>query len=272
MDNKGTNPLADARLFIKYCQILSREGPDVFLGYTIKPNVYGSLAAHACGIPVINNVSGLGTAFIRETWLTNIAKSLYRAAFRRSHTVFFQNNDDRQYFLAHKLVRAEQAWLLPGSGVDLERFKPVEQHNQTSRPGVRFLLIARLLYDKGVREYVEASRLVRSVRPDATCALLGFLDAENRTAVSRDDVMDGCARVPSITWARPMTSAPILRRLIALCSHPTVKVRREPCSKPQRWENPSSQPTYRGVERSLITRGLAFFAPRGMLRTLLRRC
>src|SRR5712691_9083078 len=69
MDKKGTNPFTDAALFMRYVRLFRSERPDAFLGYTIKPNVYGSLAARACGVPVINNVSGLGTTFIRDTWL-----------------------------------------------------------------------------------------------------------------------------------------------------------------------------------------------------------
>ena len=187
MDNKGTNPVADAALFVRYLRLLSRKKPRAFLGFTIKPNIYGSLAAHVLGIPVINNVSGLGTTFIRDTWLTHVVQSLYRVAFRSSQKVFFQNEDDRQLFLQHELVRLGQTGLVPGSGVDLTWFRPVEAQS-TQQRGFRFLLVARLLYDKGIGEYVTAARIVKAQRPDATCALLGFLDAENRTAVPRDHV------------------------------------------------------------------------------------
>src|SRR5262249_40066512 len=87
MDKHGTNPFSDAGLFMRYVHLFRSERPDVFLGYTIKPNIYGSLAAQACGVPVINNVSGLGTTFIRDSWVTRVVKALYRLAFARSHTV-----------------------------------------------------------------------------------------------------------------------------------------------------------------------------------------
>lgn len=187
MDNKGTNPAADAALFLRYLRLLSREKPRAFLGFTVKPNIYGSLAAHVLGIPVINNVSGLGTIFIRDTWLTQVVQSLYRVAFRSSQKVFFQNEDDRQLFLQHNLVKLEQTGIVPGSGVDLTWFRPMEAQS-TRQGGFRFLLVARLLYDKGIGEYVTAARIVKTQRPEATCALLGFLDAENRTAVPREHV------------------------------------------------------------------------------------
>jgi glycosyltransferase involved in cell wall biosynthesis len=186
MDNKGTNPVRDAKLFLRYLRTLRRERPAAFLGYTIKPNVYGSLAAHSLGIPVINNVSGLGTAFIRDTWITRVVKGLYRLALRRSHTVFFQNEDDRRVFVDNKLVTPDRTALVPGSGIDLQRFEPADVLRR--QQGFQFLLIARLLYDKGVGEFVDAARLIKPTHPEARCTLLGFLDAKNRTAVSRDDV------------------------------------------------------------------------------------
>lgn len=188
MDNKGTNPLRDAALFLRYLGFMRRERPDVYLGWTIKPNVYGSLAAHMLGIPVVNNVSGLGTAFIRDTWITRIVKQLYRTALRRSACVFFQNGEDRDLFVTLGLVRAEQTRLLPGSGIDLDRFVPAACTTRATGDGPVFLLIARLLWDKGVGEYVEAARQVRAKWPTAQFRLLGFLDVENRTAVPRETV------------------------------------------------------------------------------------
>jgi glycosyltransferase involved in cell wall biosynthesis len=186
IDSKGMSPLHDLILLARYRALLSRLRPVLFLGYTIKPNVFGSLAAHSLGIPVINNISGLGTAFINEGLLTRIVTGLYRIALRRSHTVFFQNDDDRRLFLARKIVRPEQAGLLPGSGIDVRRFRPSEPAGE--RDGVTFLLVGRLLWDKGVREFVEAARLVRTRLPGTRFQLLGFLDVANRTAVGRSDV------------------------------------------------------------------------------------
>jgi glycosyltransferase involved in cell wall biosynthesis len=187
MDKQGVSPLRDLQLMLRYRRILRHIRPDVFLAYTAKPNVYGSLAAHSLGIPVINNVSGLGTAFIRQGMLTRIVSALYRVAFRRSSTVFFQNSEDLDLFVAKKLVRDAQARLLPGSGINLQEFRPPAPI-AASRESFAFLLVARLLWDKGVREYVEAARLVRAEEPNARFQLLGFLDVANRTAVARSDV------------------------------------------------------------------------------------
>lgn len=187
IDNKGANPLRDLGLMRRYHAALRGIRPLAYLGYTIKPNVYGSLAAQSLGIATINNVSGLGTAFIRNTWLTPVVKQLYRTAFRRSHMVFFQNADDRNLFEQLGLVVAPRTAVLPGSGIDLTQFTPTAKPPRP--PGARhFLLIARLLWDKGIGEYIEAARRVRAGHPECRFQLLGFLDVENRTAVSRADV------------------------------------------------------------------------------------
>ncbi|HEY0312447.1 MAG TPA: glycosyltransferase family 4 protein [Allosphingosinicella sp.] len=190
MDKKGLSPLADLRLLRSYRRILRELGPDLFLGYTAKPNIYGSLAAHSLGMRVINNVSGLGTAFIRGGWLLRIVSMLYRRAFRRSARVFFQNPEDRDLFVAKRLVRPDQTGLLPGSGIDLSRFSPPPDVPRDDGDAFRFLLVGRVIRDKGILEYVEAARRLRPRWPDVKFQLLGFVDAENRTAISKD-IVDG---------------------------------------------------------------------------------
>ena len=189
MDNGGTHPVRDALLMWRFLRLLRAERPDVFLGYTVKPNVYGSLAAHWLGIPVVNNIAGLGAVFIRGGWLVRIVRGLYKLALGKSARVFFQNPDDRQLFIEHQLVKAAVTDLLPGSGVDLERFMPVPLP-QSVEPGrkFRFLLIARMLRDKGVGEYVEAARLLRQRWPLAEFCLLGFVDVHNPSAISRSEM------------------------------------------------------------------------------------
>lgn len=187
MDGKTTSPLHDLKLAVDYWRILWRERPDVYLAYTIKPNIYGSLAAHGLGIPTINNISGLGTAFLRKGWLNRIVRVLYRVALSRSSTVFFQNNDDRDLFVGLSLVDLPRTALLPGSGIDLTAFRPDPFERADRGPPV-FLMIARLLTDKGVNEYVEAARLLRRDIPDSTFRLLGFLGVRNPAAISAEAV------------------------------------------------------------------------------------
>ncbi len=190
IDSKGLSPVRDLKLAAQYYRILKQLRPVAFLGWTIKPNVYGSLAAHALGIPVINNISGLGTAFIKVGLLTRIVRRLYRTALARSATVFFQNRHDRDLFVAQRLVRAPRTVLLPGSGIDLAQFVP---DPAGEGPSPVFLMVARLLRDKGVVEFAEAARIVRQIRSDVAFQLLGFLDVQNRTAIDRA-MVDGWER------------------------------------------------------------------------------
>jgi len=184
MESRSTSVLGDLAIFRAMFALLRRERPLAYLGYTIKPNVYGSLAARLTGVPTINNISGLGTGFMRPGLLNRIVRILYRRGLAGADTVFFQNADDRELFIDLKLVRPEVTALLPGSGIDLTRFSPLPL------PGGHpvFLLIARLLYDKGIAEFVEAARAIKAKRPEWRFRVLGFLDVDNRTAVPRSAV------------------------------------------------------------------------------------
>ncbi|OWP65030.1 glycosyltransferase family 1 protein [Hymenobacter amundsenii] len=183
MENKGTNPLQDAALTRRFYRIYRRERPDVVLQYTIKPNIYGTIAARLAGIPSVNNVSGLGTVFIVKNLVSTVALGLYRFAFQFPKRVFFQNGDDRQLFLENRLVAAAKTDLLPGSGVDINRFRPAAEFHRNT-PFV-FLMIARVLYEKGVEEYFEAARLVREAVPGTRVQLLGGVDESGGVGVKR---------------------------------------------------------------------------------------
>ncbi|MDD2719994.1 MAG: glycosyltransferase family 4 protein [Gallionella sp.] len=187
MDNKGTNPLMDTILFFRFLRLFWQERPEVFLGYTIKPNIYGSLAAHLTGVAVINNIAGLGTAFIRDGWLTRLVRLLYKVALSGSRHVFFQNNDDLALFVGRGLVAPDKVSRIPGSGIDLAAFRN-QVSKQAQSQSFSFLLVARLLRDKGVGEYVEAARIVRRDNPAVKFQILGFLDAQNPTAVTKAEM------------------------------------------------------------------------------------
>lgn len=190
MDNKGTHPGRDLVLLSRFIRLMRAERPHVFLGYTVKPNVYGSIAAQMSGVAVINNVAGLGTVFIQGGWLNQLVRGLYRVALARSRKVFFQNDDDRQMFVSSGLVADQVTDRLPGSGVDLQRFLPLALPNKTP---IRFLLVARMLWDKGIGEFVEAARILRRRGTRAEFCLLGFLDVQNPRAISRKQMDDWVA-------------------------------------------------------------------------------
>lgn len=186
MDRQGLDPLRDFALARQLRSAFRQHRPDVILSYTIKNNIYGALAAGPLGIPFIPNVSGLGTAFLSGGALQLIAGRLYRSAFKKLPVIFFQNGEDRDLFMARRLVQEGQAHVLPGSGIDLAHFSAAAYPSPGKAP--TFLMIARLLRDKGVHEFVEAARLVKARHPAARFQLLGAVDAQNRTAVDRTAV------------------------------------------------------------------------------------
>lgn len=185
MDQSSIAPAADVKLGWDYVSALRRLRPAALLAFTPKPNGFGSLAAHALGIPVINNMTGM--AFVERKGLARtLPMALLRLAFRRSRIVFFQNADDRDLFIAERIAKPEQSRLVPGSGIDLARFAPAPM--PPMQEGMRFLLVARLLREKGVIEFVEAARQLAAHEPRLRFQLLGFVGAANQSALGADDV------------------------------------------------------------------------------------
>lgn len=185
MDSRGINPLKDLALTLELRSIYKRVQPDIILHYTIKPNIYGSIAAATLGIPTVNNVCGLGTVFLRKNLLSRIAILLYRWSFRFPRKVFFQNPDDRDLFVNQGLVAPETADLLPGSGIDLNRFTP--SPFTRSKP-FTFLLISRLITDKGILEYVDAVKRLKAEGVDARFQVLGAKDPKHRRGIPLDTI------------------------------------------------------------------------------------
>lgn len=201
IDRRGTNPLVETFLIIRYCRIISVECPDVVLTYTPKPNIYASLAARRYGVPVINNISGLGFIFIKGGTKASIVRLLYRIALSYSHQIFFQNQDDQEEFVNGGLVRPDKIALLPGSGVDVSRFAPQEPSRIDGR--VTFLLIARMLWDKGVGEFVDAATQLHSRYPDLRFLLLGPPDQGNPAGIPLETLQQW-NRGGIITWLGSM--------------------------------------------------------------------
>lgn len=188
MSPKGLNPLDGLRLKRAFKDVFLLERPNIVLSYTIKNNIFGAMAARSVGVPFIPNVTGLGTAFLSGGFLQTVAETLYRRAFFTLPLVFFQNEDDRALFLERRLLKEHQICLLPGSGIDLNHFKPEPYLPATGDPV--FLMISRILKDKGVLEFVEAARKVKARVPKARFQLLGSVDAQNRSAIDAATLKD----------------------------------------------------------------------------------
>lgn len=175
--NASLNPLATLKSVAALRRIFAEVGPHAVLSYTIKPVTLGSLAAAAAGVPkIIALITGLGFAFIPGAGAKRrigraVATFLYRRALRKAHVVIFQNPDDRQFFTDHKLLLGKEAHVVNGSGIDLAHFTPAPLPSEP-----RFLMIARLLGDKGVREYAEAAAALKKRHPQVKFGLVGYFD------------------------------------------------------------------------------------------------
>jgi len=187
MDSRGANPIKDSALIAELFFIYRRVKPDIILHYTIKPNVYGTLAASMLGIPVINNVCGLGTVFLKDNIVSAIAMLLYKISFRFAGKVFFQNPDDLKLFLDKKLVPSKAVDILPGSGIDLKRFHPTPFKRNKK---FTFLLISRLITDKGVIEYINAVRKLKDNGIDAHFQVLGAKDPLHKRGIQLDVIQE----------------------------------------------------------------------------------
>lgn len=183
MDSRGANPIKDFALIFELRSIYKQVKPDVILHYTIKPNVYGTLAAAWLRIPVVNNVCGLGTVFLKNDFVSRVAVLLYRLSFRFANKVFFQNPDDLNLFLTKRLVAANAVDLLPGSGIDLNKFAsaPIKRNGTFT-----FLLISRLITDKGILEYIDAVKKLKAEGIEAKFQILGAMDTKHKRGISRE--------------------------------------------------------------------------------------
>jgi glycosyltransferase involved in cell wall biosynthesis len=191
VDKKGTNPPADARLFWRLYRWYREEKPDLVHHFTIKPVIYGSVAARLAGVPrIINTITGLGYVFIeRKSWLRKLVEFQYRLALSSAHFTFFQNREDRDLFVGDHLINPDKAGLLAGSGVDIDFFSPGPSiQTIASDQSCTFLVMARLLKEKGIYEFVEAARLVKKQFPETRFELLGRRDERNPTVIPQEHI------------------------------------------------------------------------------------
>lgn len=194
LHRKGKNPVHDLQLTRELRQIYRREHIDLALQYTIKPNIYGSLAAAGLPTKTISTVTGLGYTFLHRGLTAGISRSLYQLAFRFCDQVLFQNPDDQALFLQKKLVRPEKTDIVPGSGIDTQRFQPAPPRSDDGY----LLFVGRLLHDKGIRELLEAAEKVLQKKPQSAILIVGDTDPGNPAAYPREDLEAFLQRYPQV--------------------------------------------------------------------------
>lgn len=183
IEAKGYNPIKDMKTMWQIRKILKIENPDCCFFYTIKPNIYGSMAAAALNIPYIPIITGLGYVFLVNNLVSKVAKLLYKVAFCKAKQIWFLNQDDANAFKKEKLINEKKISILKGEGIDVNRF---EIHHGSLE--ISFLLVARMLWDKGVGEFVEAARILKRKYPNIKFKLLGFLGVDNPSAISEEQM------------------------------------------------------------------------------------
>ena len=190
VDRRGMNPVRDVGLFFTYCKILKKLQPDLVITYTIKPNVYGGLAARLLKIPYAVNITGLGTAFQSNGLLRKIVTIMYKLSCRKTKVVFFENAENRQIFLDEKIVKEEQTCLLNGAGVNLNHYQVAEYPDGDT---TRFLFIGRVMQEKGIDElFAVMKRLISEGVPCFLDVLGGF--EENYQKLIEDYTAEGWLR------------------------------------------------------------------------------
>lgn len=178
IDRRGTNPVKDLGLLMHYRKLFKKYRPAVVLTYTAKPNVYASIAAHQLGIPVINNLTGLGSVINESSLKKSFIMWLFKIAYRKSACMMFQNETNMKVAIDQGMVKGKYR-LIPGSGVDTDRY-PLQPYpdggdGKTGAPVV-FNYIGRILHDKGVDDYIEAAKRIKKVYPQTEFNLMGFIE------------------------------------------------------------------------------------------------
>ena len=178
IDRRGTNVIADGKLFLHYRKLFKKYRPSVVLTYTAKPNVYASLAARLLGIPYINNVTGLGSVLNKTGLMKKFIMTLFKTAYRGATCVMFQNSTNMQLAFNSGMIKGDYK-LIPGSGVALERY-PVQPYpdggNGLIGEPVRFNYFGRVMHDKGVDNYIECAKRIKAKYPNTEFNICGFIE------------------------------------------------------------------------------------------------
>lgn len=174
VSRRGTNPITDLKLYIKYKKIIKDIKPDVVLTYTIKPNVYGGLASRFANIPYITNITGLGTAVENGGLLQKITLFLYKISLKKARCVFFQNKENEEFFTRKKVVNGNNE-LLPGSGVNLNHYSLLDYPPDDK---IIFLFISRVMKEKGIDQYLEAAAHLKKKYTNTEFHIVGFCEEE----------------------------------------------------------------------------------------------
>lgn len=199
IDSNSRNPIKDLLTLLNYLKLYKKLQPDVVLNYTAKPNIYSTLACSLFGLSSISNISGLGSGFIKETVVTKLLKFLYKIALKKASFIFLQNPDDYHFFKDLKIIKDSNSQILPGSGVNIDRFAKVQIPHKNNGNFV-FLLVSRMMFSKGIRTLFNAGqKLYSKGHTNFQIHLLGNQEINNQDAIPNSVLQDWC-REPFINY------------------------------------------------------------------------
>ncbi len=185
MHPNSTNPLQDIKTAVQLFRTYRKQRINFIFHYTIKPNIYGTIAAWLTRTPSVAITTGLGHLLHYKKVFTRVlAIFLYRLAARMSQQIWFLNDDDYRIFINKKIVPEYKTFILPSEGVNIQHFKPYFTKVKATKKTVRFLFAGRIIWDKGVQQFVEAARIIRKRYPGTRFDMLGFVDPTNPNSVS----------------------------------------------------------------------------------------
>ncbi|MUV37175.1 N,N'-diacetylbacillosaminyl-diphospho-undecaprenol alpha-1,3-N-acetylgalactosaminyltransferase [Lentibacillus sp. JNUCC-1] len=174
VNRHGLNVYQEWKLLRYYKNIMKKIKPDIVLTYTIKPNIYGGMAAKSLKIPYIANITGLGTAVESGGLMQKVSVILYKKAFKDISKVFFQNEENQQFFIDNKIAESKHK-LVPGSGVNLNHFSLIDYPDNST---IDFVFISRIMKEKGIDQYLEAAQYIRQKHPETRFHVLGFCEQD----------------------------------------------------------------------------------------------
>lgn len=205
IERHGINPLKELKLLYNYLKLIKKVKPDMVLTYTIKPNIYGGFIAKILRIPYVANITGLGTAVENSGVLQKISIFLYKNSFSKARKVFFQNQENFDFFIDNKISNSITYELIPGSGVNIEQFSYIEYPEDLS---VEFVFISRIMKEKGIDQYIEAAKFIKNKYPNTKFHVCGFCeedyedvlnDLQNKDIIRYHGMLNDVREILSVT-------------------------------------------------------------------------
>lgn len=211
LERQGKNPLKDVRLYHRYYEIIKSINPDVVLTYTIKPNIYGGAACARLGIPYICNVTGLGEAVEKKGIMQIITIPMYRYGIRKAQKVFFQNSDNQDFMLRHRMVSGAYD-LLPGSGVNLDKYTPLAYPKDGT---IQLVFISRIIKEKGIDQFIDAAKSIHTRYPYVQFHVYGNCEQ------NYERTLQGLHREGILVYHGRVNNIPEIHQFSSCTVHPT---------------------------------------------------